>query len=107
MIKFGYIKGDTLFFVLNHPAGKQEFDNSIDNIKSALKFYKPAECDGIEFCNIKAFVTHTPSRNNTMKIVKQFYKERSKGEFETDIKDKNLKQIAVDIKNIIKQNNEH
>jgi len=35
MIKFAYFKNDILFFVLNHPGAKQEFDNNIQNIKSA------------------------------------------------------------------------
>ena len=38
MISFSYIKNETLFFVFNHPAGKQEFDNNIQSIKSALNF---------------------------------------------------------------------
>ncbi len=48
------------FFVLSHPGGKQEFDNNIESIKSALKFYKPEECSETVINDIKAFVTHTP-----------------------------------------------
>jgi hypothetical protein len=62
MIKFAYIKNETLYFVLNHPAGKQEFDNNIESIKSALNFHMPQECEHSSFEDIKAFVTHTPQK---------------------------------------------
>ena len=67
MIKFAYIKNETLYFVLNHPAGKQEFDNNIQNIKSALNFHTPEECSETLIRDIKAFVTHTPK--TTIKTV--------------------------------------
>lgn len=105
MIKFAYIKNRTLFFVLNHPAGKQEFDNSIQSIKSALKFYMPDECKDIEFDDMKAFVTHTPTKKHEFKIKKQIYKERSLGNFEIDIKDEKLKKLVSSIKDIIKEKN--
>jgi hypothetical protein len=105
MINFAYFKQETLFFVFNHPAGKQEFDNSIENIKSALKFHIPDECIDTPVSDIKAFVTHSP-RKKAEPILekKQTYKERSSGEFEVSIKDEKLNALVKSIKDIIKAN---
>ena len=103
MIKFAYFKNDTLFFVLNHPAGKQEFDNNIQNIKSALNFLKPMECEGILVKDIKAFVTHSPKKEQlTSPIKKQVYKERASGDIDVNIKDTKLNELVVSIQKIIK-----
>jgi len=105
MISFAYFKQNTLFFVFNHPAGKQEFDNSIQNIKSALKFHMPDECSDTTVSDIKAFVTHTPKKEQkTMKVIKQTYKERAKGNFEVNIKDEKLNSLVKSIRDIIKNN---
>ncbi|WP_373069549.1 hypothetical protein [Sulfurimonas sp.] len=105
MINFAYFKQDTLFFVFNHPAGKQEFDNSIENIKSALKFHMPDECSDTTVSDIKAFVTHTPKiKQEAPKVVQQTYKERSSGEFEINIKNKELNDLVKSIRDIIKNN---
>jgi len=105
MISFAYFKQDTLFFVFNHPAGKQEFDNSIQNIKSALKFHTPDECSDTPVSDIKAFVTHTPKKEKeSFKEVKQTYKERSSGNFEVNIHDDKLNSLVKSIRDIIKNN---
>ncbi|MCW9026359.1 MAG: hypothetical protein OQJ77_03500 [Thiovulaceae bacterium] len=105
MISFAYFKQNTLFFVFNHPAGKQEFDNSIQNIKSALKFHMPDECSDTTVSDIKAFVTHTLKKEQkTMKVIKQTYKERAKGNFEVNIKDEKLNSLVKSIRDIIKNN---
>ena len=104
MIKFAYFKNNTLFFVLNHPAGKQEFDNNIQNIKSALNFHMPVECDGILVDDIKAFVSHTPKKEIKMfKVLKQTYHERASGNITIDIKNEKLNALAKSIQNIIKE----
>jgi hypothetical protein len=109
MINFAYIKNRTLFFVFNHPIGKQEFDNNIQSIKSALKFYMPEECKECEeslFDDIKAFVTHTPKKNiENFKEVKQVYKERSSGDFEINIDNEKLNSLVRSIQKIIKEIN--
>jgi len=103
MIKFAYFKNDTLFFVLNHPAGKQEFDNNIQNIKNALNYLNPSECDGILVKDIKAFVTHTPKKEQAkFKVIKQVYKERASGDIKVNIKDEKLNELVVSIQKIIK-----
>ena len=107
MIKFAYFKNNTLFFVLNHPAAKQEFDNNIQNIKSALNFINPEECQGILTSDIKAFVSHTPDKKVTkFKVVKQFYKERATGDIVVEIKDEKLNALAQSIQDMIKQKND-
>ena len=39
-IKYFYFKNHTLFFVLNHPCFKQEFDYKLTIIKQLLKQYQ-------------------------------------------------------------------
>lgn len=106
-VKFAYIKNNILFFVLTHNAGKQEFDNNIQNIKSALNFYTPDECEGNNIQDIKAFVTHTtPIKQNKTPKLKQTYQERANGEFQIDIQDPRLNALVHSIQNIIKTHNE-
>ncbi|MDD2790793.1 MAG: hypothetical protein PHU40_09050 [Sulfurimonas sp.] len=105
-VQFTYIKNETLFFVLNHNAGKQEFDNSIQNIKKALNLYAPVECEELAIKDIKAFITHSPAQEElkpTQKVQK--YKERSSGDFAIDIKDSRLNSLVQSIQNIIKEKN--
>ncbi len=108
MIKFAYIKNDTLFFVLNHPGAKQEFDNNIQSIKSALKFVQPKECKEFNIKDIKAFVTHTPSRREEKELTKepQIYPERATGNFQITTEDEKLRNILQSIQTIIKEHNE-
>jgi len=109
MIKFAYIKNSVLFFVLNHPGAKQEFDNSIQSIKSALKFVRPKECQEIEISDIRAFVSHTPSAPKTALFQPEtipYYHERAKGEFEISVKDEKLKKIFQSIQHIVKERHE-
>jgi len=104
MIKFAYIKNNVLFFVLNHPGAKQEFDNNIQSIKSALNFHTPDECSENEIQDIRAFVTHTPHKKFVLEEkIPQLYKERSHAEFEINIEDEKLRALAQSIKEIIKK----
>ena len=105
MIKFAYIKNDTLFFVLNHPAGKQEFDNNIQSIKSALKFVNPEECSDTVINDIKAFVTHSPMKPVAKEVHKEElkYPERATGNITINIKDEKLNSLVKSIQDIIKK----
>lgn len=106
MVKFAYIKNETLFFVLNHPGAKQEFDNNIQSIKSALNYITPPECQETNFKNIKAFVTHTPLRQSPKpKSTKEHYKERASGTLEVNIQDEKLNKLVQSIFDIIKSYN--
>ncbi|MDO8454657.1 MAG: hypothetical protein Q7S59_08820 [Sulfurimonas sp.] len=103
MIKFSYIKNDILFLVLSHSAGKQEFDNNIQSIKSALKFHMPEECKETLINDIKAFVTHTPIKKTVeaeQKVMR--YPERATGNFSVNIEDEKLNSLVMSIQNIIK-----
>jgi preprotein translocase subunit Sec63 len=105
-VKFSYIKNDTLFFVLNHNAGKQEFDNSIQNIKKALNLYAPKECEELAIKDIKAFITHTQIQETQVQVQKvQKYPERSSGEFSINIQDSHLNSLVQSIQRIIKEKN--
>ena len=105
-VKFAYIQNNTLFFVLNHNAGKQEFDNNLQSIKSVLKFHTPTECEESPILDIKAFVTHTPTKKaQPVVIKKQYYKERASGEAEVKIHDERLNKLVTSIQNIIKERN--
>jgi len=109
MIKFAYIKNGTLFFVLNHPGAKQEFDNNIQSIKSALKFVQPEVCKELNIQDIKAFVTHSPTpKPNEQEQTKehQHYPERARGEFQITTQDKKLQEIFKSIQTIIKEHHE-
>jgi len=108
MIKFAYFKNDTLFFVLNHPGAKQEFDNNIQSIKSALNLYMPDECKNYVIKDIKAFVTHTPAKETTIYTNDshtQQYLERASGNFSINIKNEKLHELAQSIKKIIQSKN--
>lgn len=105
-VKFSYIKNETLFFVLNHNAGKQEFDNSIQNIKKALNLYAPKECEELAIKDIKAFITHTQVQETQAPVqIVQRYPERSSGEFSINIQDSHLNTLVQSIQRIIKEKN--
>jgi len=108
MIKFAYIKNDTLFFVLNHPGAKQEFDNNIQSIKSALKFVQPDECKECNITEIKAFVSHSPQPKVQFPKAKEAetYPERATGEFPITTEDEKLRTVLESIRKIIKENHE-
>ncbi|EHP29333.1 hypothetical protein SMGD1_0806 [Sulfurimonas gotlandica GD1] len=108
MIKFAYFKNDILFFVLNHPGAKQEFDNNIQSIKSALKFVSPEECNEVTVTDIKAFVTNKPIKKIALFQTnsKETYTERATGDIEVNIKDEKLNALVKSIQDIIKANND-
>ena len=108
MIKFAYFKNDILFFVLNHPGAKQEFDNNIQNIKSALNFVQPDECKETSVTDIRAFVTNKPIKKTVLFHTdsKEVYKERATGDVKVDIKDEKLNKLVKSIQDIIKAKND-
>ncbi len=105
-ILFVYIKNDILFFVLNHPGYKMEFNYNLNLIKGVLKELKKREsvCKDLVFKNIKAFVSNKidleENKNQTEK--KLIYKERATGDFEIKTNNKKLRQIFQNIQDIIK-----
>ena len=97
-VKFGYIKGQTLYFVLTHPVYKIEFEYNKADIKSLLK---NANFDNVN--EIAFFVTNKIERKTKNIIVEPLFKERSNGVFINKAKDENLYKKFEAIRNIIKK----
>ncbi len=103
-ILFGYIRHNILFFALNHPGAKQEFDNIINSIKTPLKTIPPVQCSKFELHDIRAFVSHKkPMKFSTLAHQKQEYQERSHGDFENNVHDEKLHNIIEEIRHIINE----
>ena len=96
-IKFGYIKNQTLYFVLTHPVYKMEFEYNKADIKSLLKNFKIANVEEIGF-----FVTNVIEKKEVIKTDTPLYKERSYGIFENKAKDEKLFRKFERIRDIIK-----
>jgi len=102
-ILFGYIRHNIVFFALNHPGAKQEFDNIINSIKTPLKNMPPQTCKNFELYDIRAFVSHKKTMKfSPIQPTYEQYDERAKAEFSNEIEDKKLHQVFEDIRNIIK-----
>ncbi len=96
-IKFGYIKNQTLFFVLKHPVYKMEFEYNKSLIKSLLKKANIANVNDIKF-----FVTNVIEKKEEELKEEDFYKERSYGIFENFCENEDLRKKFEEIRNIIK-----
>lgn len=102
-ILFGYIRHNTVFFALNHPGAKQEFDNIITSIKTPLRNIPPLACKNSEIYDVRAFVSHKKPLNFSQTIPKEVhYDERSKGEFQNAIENEKLHTLVEEIRGIIK-----
>jgi len=95
-VKFGYIKNQTLYFVLTHPVYKMEFEYNKADIKSLLKNFKIANVEDIGF-----FVTNVIEKKEE-KEEKPLYIERSYGIFENRAKDEKIFKKFEKIREIIK-----
>ncbi|MDY3199643.1 MAG: DciA family protein [Arcobacter sp.] len=96
-IKFGYVKNQTLYFVLTHPVYKMEFEYNKADIKSLLKNFKIANVEDIGF-----FVTNVIEKKEIIEEEKPLYKERSYGIFENKAKDEKIFKKFEKIREIIK-----
>ena len=96
-IKFGYVKNQTLFFVLTHPVYKMEFEYNKALIKSLLKEFKIDNIDDVSF-----FVTNVIEKKEKEEIETILFKERSYGIFENKAKDENIFKRFEKIREIIK-----
>ena len=96
-VKFGYVKNQTLYFVLTHPVYKMEFEYNKADIKSLLKNFKIANVEDIGF-----FVTNVIEKKELKKVDEPIYKERSYGIFENKVKDEKLFRKFERIREIIK-----
>ncbi len=96
-VKFGYIKNQTLFFVLTHPVYKMEFEYNKSLIKSLLKKANIANVNDVKF-----FVTNVIEKKEVINEQKDFYQERAHGIFENFCKDEELRNKFEEIRKIIK-----
>ncbi len=104
-VMFTYIKNRTLFFVLNHPGLKMEFNYKHNLIKSLLNKLKDIDlkCQIIEVDEIKSFVSNKIPPPESRKIAFT-YKERSSGKFNNLANQKELKNLFEEIKQTIEKN---
>ena len=106
-ISFMYIKNDILFFALNHPALKMEFNYNLNLIKEALKEFKKSsrECEEINFKDVIVFVTNKIENSDITEEKEEsmiFYKERSSGTFDIKTDNEKLQKIFKEIQKVIK-----
>ncbi len=105
-VLFTYVKNRTLFFVLNHPGLKMEFNYKVNLIKSLLKKIKDIDenCKNIDITDVKAFVSNKivtkpppppPSRYR--------YRERASGRFYNFASDERLNRLFQQIKEEIRR----
>ena len=103
-ILFGYIRHNILFFALNHPGAKQEFDNIINSIKAPLKKIPPLACKNFELYDVRAFVSHKKSLSFISEVSdEEHYDERSQGTFENPVQNEKLHNIIEEIRQIINE----
>ncbi len=105
-VLFIYKKNQTLYFVLNHPGMKMEFNYKHTLIKSLLNKLKEvdAKCKDIEINEVKSFVSNKiPTVVSAPAEKKRFFVEKSKGAFLNHAQDKELKGIFEQIKKMLEE----
>ncbi len=108
-ISFMYIKNKTLFFVLNHPGYKMEFNYNVNLIKELLKKLKKLDlkCKDIEVEQIKVFnsnKTKFKRKNMKQNESKIEYLEKSTGNFDIKTQNETYIDLFKKIQKSIKKN---
>ena len=108
-ILFMYVKNDTLFFALKHPAFKMEFDYKLSLIKTLLSSLPPLQeaCKTYKIKRIKTFVSKFTTQSETKTDTVPRYKECATGLFEIKAEDKAIKEKFEIIKRQINQCLQH
>ncbi|OQX73436.1 MAG: hypothetical protein B6D59_05685 [Campylobacteraceae bacterium 4484_4] len=103
-VAFFYIKNKTLFFVLNHPGMKMEFNYKHNLIKTLLNKIKDIDssCRDLEILQIKSFVSNKIPEKSEPVTSTLHYTERAEGAFENYATDPELKALFERIKEVIK-----
>ena len=103
-VLFIYQKDKTLFFVLNHPGIKMEFNYKLQLIKLWLKKLKKQEknCSMLDIETIKAFVSNKVGKNSDDIELIRYFKERSDGKFENRAVDEDIRALFEEIRQAIK-----
>ena len=103
-VMFTYIKNNTLFFVLNHPGLKMEFNYKHNLIKSLLNKIKDidSKCQKIQVTEIKSFVSNkiTPPKPQEISFK---YNERASGDFINLATSKELQALFENIRKTINE----
>ena len=97
---FCFKRDKTLFFVIDHPAIKMEFNYNQKLINELLNIAKKnvKECKDLDITGYKAFISNKISQKKSPIKKNQTYKEKSKGEFEVLTRNEEIKEILENIK---------
>lgn len=100
-VLFIYKKNKTLYFVLNHPGMKMEFNYKHSLIKNLLNKLKDFDenCKDIAITEVKSFVSNKiPEKKVIKPTIKRYYKEKATGTFKNRAQNEELKAIFENIK---------
>ena len=103
-ILFIYKKNQTLYFVLNHPGMKMEFNYKHTLIKNLLNKLKDFDenCKDVEITEIKSFVSNKiPPKKSTKAPIQRYFVEKATGCFDNRAKNRELKMLFEDIKTFL------
>jgi len=103
---FCYKKDETLFFVIDHPGIKMEFNYNKNLINELLNIAKNSilECKDIKIKNYKVYVSNKFIQKSEQKEKKMnFFYEKSSGKFKIFSQNEDIKKIFENIKKEIKK----
>jgi len=100
-IIFIHQKGDTLFMALEHPGMLMELNYNLKLIKELLNIASTKYPELATIKNIKGYVKNKILDENTKNSEPRYF-ERSSGEFETEVENKNIEGMIKAIKEVIK-----
>jgi len=108
-ILFIYVKNETLFFALKHPAHKMEFDYKLSLIKNLLSSLPPLQdaCKNYNIKKIKTFVSKFTTKSENKIDTVPRYKECSTALFEIKAEDDAIKEKFEAIKREINRCLQH
>ncbi len=114
-IKNVYIRDNILKFELGAQLNRHDLDSAITTIKTVLnskmllesqRFF---ECKDVIIEDVQFYINHNPKKDYSLYTTNAHedkYPERASGEIDINIEDEKLKQLAKDILQIIKENND-
>ena len=106
LVAYSYLRNHIIYFVLKHPGAKQEFDIIIESIKTPLKQITPPECQGLEFFDIRAYVSHKQACvPSLVRDTIPHYTERSNAKFINIVTSEKLHALFEKIRKTIHDSN--
>ncbi len=111
-IKYGFVKNNTLYFILTTRLNKLDINNIINTIKlilnspMILESEKFVECLGVKIEDVKIFTDPKPQKKYTAFTTTSHlktYRERATGEMDVKIEDEKLKSLVQSVLEIIKE----